>query len=73
MGNVTGKARGVVDKEQEKFKTSSKNSSSRENLYNAVTSTADDPSSILAPDDSAHALSAHQSMAGELLGAASFL
>lgn len=49
------------------------NSSSRKNLYNTITSATDDPSSVLTPDDSAYTFSTHQSMASDLLGAASFL
>jgi hypothetical protein len=46
------------DESKRKFKFPSR-SSSRKNLYNTVTSTADDPSPILAPDNGTDTLPAH--------------
>jgi len=44
---------------------------SSEDLHDPIAPCADDPSPILAPDHGAHTLTPHQTMAGDLLGAAS--
>lgn len=48
-------------------------SSSRENLDNSVSSAADNPATVLTPDDSTHALAAHNAVGRDLLGAGTLL
>ena len=48
-------------------------SSSWKNLYNAIASTANNPPSVLAPDDGTDTLSSHKPVAGDLLCTAPFL
>lgn len=45
----------------------------RKDLDDAITAAADDPPPILAPDDAADALAAHETVAGDFLRAGSFL
>jgi hypothetical protein len=45
----------------------------RKNLDDAIAAAANDPPPILAPDDAADALAAHESVAGDFLRAGSFL
>lgn len=46
---------------------------SRKHLYYAIATTAHNPPTVLAPDDSADALAAHDAVAGDFLGAGALL
>ena len=59
-------------KNEKKFVRQPIISSSRENLDYSITTTADDPTAVTAPGGGTYALTTHQPVARDLLGAVSF-
>lgn len=72
MQAKNGNGQGLMTKKWRVKQDYSRRWSSGEHFDNTISSTADDPSAVTAPDNRANPFSTHQSMTSDLLGAAAF-